>query len=107
MQMDLEVMRERAGRASQLLAAMANEKRLMVLCQLVDGERSVGQLAEFLGVRQSTVSQHLALLKKDGFVASRREAQTQFYSLAGDEARSVLEALYGLYCAPARRKRKS
>jgi CRISPR locus-related DNA-binding protein len=102
MQIDLDVMQERAGRASQLLAAMSNEKRLMILCQLVEGERSVGELAERLGVRQSTVSQHLALLRKDGFVESRREAQSQIYSLAGAEARAVLEALYGLYCEPTR-----
>jgi DNA-binding transcriptional ArsR family regulator len=105
MQLDVEKMRERAGRASQLLAAMANEKRLLILCQLVDGEHSVGELAEFLGARQSTISQHLALLKKDGFVESRRDGQTQYYSLAGHEARSVLEALYGVYCAPVRKKR--
>ncbi|MGD8340357.1 MAG: metalloregulator ArsR/SmtB family transcription factor [Gammaproteobacteria bacterium] len=98
MQMDLDVMQERAGRASQLLSAMSNEKRLMILCQLVEGERSVGELAERLGVRQSTISQHLALLKKDGFVESRRDAQSQIYSLAGVEAQAVLEALYGLYC---------
>jgi len=98
MQIDVEVMRERATRASQLLAAMANEKRLMILCQLIEGERSVGELADLLGVRQSTISQHLALLKKDGFVGSRRDGQTQYYSLAGEEAQRVLEALYGLYC---------
>ena len=98
MQMDFAVIQERAGRASQLLSAMSNEKRLMILCQLVEGERTVGELAERLGVRQSTISQHLALLKKDGFVESRRDAQSQFYSLVGTEARAVLEALYGLYC---------
>jgi CRISPR locus-related DNA-binding protein len=98
MPIDLDLMRERAGHASQLLSAMANEKRLLILCQLVDGERSVGELAEQLGVRQSTISQHLALLRKDGFVESRRDAQSQIYSLAGVEARAVLEALYGLYC---------
>jgi DNA-binding transcriptional ArsR family regulator len=98
MQMDLAVIQERAGRASQLLSAMSNEKRLMILCQLVEGERTVGELAERCGVRQSTISQHLALLKKDGFVESRRDAQSQIYSLVGTEARAVLEALYGLYC---------
>lgn len=102
MRMQLDAMREQAGRASQLLSAMSNEKRLMILCQLVEAERSVGELADRIGVRQSTISQHLALLKKDGFVESRRDAQTQFYSLAGIEARTVLEALYGLYCADSR-----
>jgi len=98
MRTQVEVMQEKAGRASQLLSAMSNEKRLMILCQLVEGERTVGELADLLGIRQSTVSQHLALLRKDGFVESRRDAQSQYYSLAGAEARAVLEALYGLYC---------
>jgi len=99
MRMELEMMQTQAGRASQLLSAMSNEKRLMILCQLVEGEHSVGELAERLRVRQSTISQHLALLKRDGFVESRRDAQSQYYSLAGTEARTILEALYGLYCA--------
>ena len=99
--MDINVMQARVGNASRLLAAMANEKRLMILCQLVGGERSVGELAELLRTRQSTVSQHLALLRRDGLVASRREGQLQLYSLAGDEARAVLGALYELYCRQA------
>jgi len=101
MQIEPEIMRKQAGRASQLLSAMANEKRLMILCQLVEGERTVGELAEGLGVRQSTVSQHLALLKRDGFVEARRDAQSQFYSLSGTEARAVIQALYNLYCGNA------
>jgi DNA-binding transcriptional ArsR family regulator len=102
MQMEIDLLHKQAGRASQLLAAMSNEKRLLILCQLVEGERSVGELADSLGIRQSTISQHLALLKKDGVVESRRDAQSQFYSLAGTEARTVLQALYGLYCADTR-----
>lgn len=102
MQLNLEAMQEKAGRASQLLAAMSNQKRLMILCLLVERERSVGELSEELGIRQSTVSQHLALLKKDGLVESRRDAQSQLYSLAGGEARAMLEALHELYCAGRR-----
>ena len=68
---------------------------------MIDGERSVGELTEFLGIRDSTVSQHLALLRKDGIVASRRDGQTIFYSIASAPAREVLEALYRQYCAPA------
>ena len=86
-------------RASELLAAMANPKRLSILCRLVDGEHSVGELTDALGARQTTVSQHLALLKRAGFVEARRDAQTQYYSLAGQEVRSVLEALYSMYCS--------
>lgn len=98
--MDMAEMQKSAKQASSLLAAMANEKRLMILCELVDGERSVTALAEALDTRQSTVSQHLALLRREGFVESRREGQTQYYSLAAEEARALLETLYSLYCSP-------
>ncbi|HMB72915.1 MAG TPA: metalloregulator ArsR/SmtB family transcription factor [Gammaproteobacteria bacterium] len=93
-------MAEQAGKASALMGAMSNEKRLMILCQLVKGERSVNELAELLRAPQSTISQHLALLRREGFVQARREAQTQFYSLAGEEARAILETLQALYCDP-------
>ncbi len=104
MKVSVESMQEQAGKAQRLLTAMANEKRLLILCQLIDGERSVSDIAELLGARQSTISQHLALLRRDGFVQARRDGQTQFYSLKGDDARSVIETLYTLYCVPASRK---
>lgn len=91
-------MKAQASKASTLLNAMSNDKRLMILCQLIDGERTVNDLAERLDARQSTISQHLTLLRKDGFVQPRRDGQAQYYSLAGDEARSILETLYSLYC---------
>ena len=90
-----------ADRASELLKSLANRHRLLILCQLVDGERSVGELAAFLGARDSTVSQHLALLRKDGLVQARREAQTIRYSLAPGPAQRILETLFAIYCAPA------
>jgi DNA-binding transcriptional ArsR family regulator len=105
MRVSAEAMKEQAGKAHRLLAAMANEKRLMILCQLIDGERSVNDIAELLDARQSTISQHLALLRKDGFVKARREGQTQFYSLQGDDARSVIETLHTLYCVAKPRKK--
>jgi len=89
-----------ADQASGLLKALSNRHRLLIICQLIDGERSVGDLAEFLCLRDSTVSQHLALLRKDGLVSARREAQTIHYSIASDPAREVLKALYQVYCAP-------
>jgi DNA-binding transcriptional ArsR family regulator len=98
MQMDINAMQQQAGRASSLLGAMANSKRLLILCLLVGGERSVGELSELLAIRQSTISQHLALLKKHGFVAARREGQSQYYSLAGDEVQRILGTLHELYC---------
>ena len=93
-------MRANARQASELMRALANENRLMILCQLVPGERSVGDLAEALDLRQATVSQQLALLRKDGLVAPRRDGQTVYYALAGDAARRVLDVLYELFCAP-------
>ena len=97
---DIDAMQVQAGRASTLLSAMCNEKRLMILCQLVQGERSVNELTEALETPQSTISQHLALLRREGFVRPRRDGQTQFYSLAGDDARAILETLQSLYCDP-------
>ena len=97
---DIDAMQEQAHRASSLLSAMCNEKRLILLCQLVETERSVNELAELLSAAQSTVSQHLSLLRREGLVKARRHGQTQFYSLAGDEARAILETLQSLYCDP-------
>jgi DNA-binding transcriptional ArsR family regulator len=88
-----------ADQASDLLKALSNRHRLLIICQLIDGERSVGDLADFLDLRDSTVSQHLALLRKDGLVSARRDAQTIYYSIASDPAREVLKALYRVYCA--------
>ena len=88
-----------AEQASELLKSMANRHRLLIVCQLIEGERSVGGLTEFLGIRNSTVSQHLALLRKDGIVEARRDGQTIWYSISSAPARAVLEALYGAYCA--------
>ena len=88
---DIEAMQAQASKASTLLSAMCNEKRLVLLCRLVDGEHSVTDLAELLTTPQSTISQHLALLRREGLVQARREGQTQFYSLAGDEGRAMLD----------------
>lgn len=91
-----------AAEAEELLKAMANRHRLMILCQLIDGERSVGQLTEFLGLRDANVSQHLALLRKDGLVSTRREGQTIWYAIASEPARRLVETLYQSFCAPQR-----
>ncbi|MDA9431603.1 ArsR family transcriptional regulator [Bradyrhizobium sp. CCBAU 51627] len=106
MKMNAEVMERAADQASELLKALANRHRLLIICQLIDGERSVGELAEFLDLRDSTVSQHLALLRKDGLVSARREAQTIFYSIASEPAREVLKTLYQAFCAPKSAKAK-
>ncbi len=91
-------MRVHAGDASRLLKALANEKRLMLLCLLVQGERSVGDLNAELDLSQSALSQHLAVLRADGLVDTRREAQTIYYSLAQGPAQRIIATLHGIYC---------
>ena len=100
MKINLEQMRESAGAAEEVLKALANRHRLMILCQLAERERSVGELAGFLALRDSTVSQHLALLRKDGLVSTRREGQTIWYAIASEPARRLIETLYAIYCGP-------
>jgi DNA-binding transcriptional ArsR family regulator len=100
MKIQAEQMRQSAGAAEAMLKALANRNRLMLLCQLIEGERSVGELAEFLELRDSTVSQHLALLRKDGSVSTRREGQTIWYALASEPVRKLVETLYQIYCGP-------
>ncbi|WP_250954640.1 metalloregulator ArsR/SmtB family transcription factor [Rhizobium sp. CG5] len=99
MKLDPETMQGAADDASELLKALANRHRLLILCQLIDGERSVGQLAEFLGIRDSTVSQHLALLRRDRIIAGRRDGQTIWYRIESEPARNVISALYASFCA--------
>ena len=99
--MQVEEMSRAADRATALLKAIASRNRLLLLCQLTGGEKSVGELAALLGLRDAAVSQQLALLRKDGLVAPRREGQTIFYRLASPEAARLLEALYAIFCADA------
>jgi DNA-binding transcriptional ArsR family regulator len=107
MKIDSEVMERAADEASELLKALANRHRLLIVCQLIDGEHSVGELAEFLSLRDSTVSQHLALLRKDGLVSARRDAQTIFYSIASEPARDILKTLYQAFCVPKSRSTRT
>jgi len=95
----LEQMQDAAVRASALMKTLGHQGRLMVLCQLATGEKSVGELSELLDIQQSPLSQHLSRMRSEGLVATRREAQTIYYSLKSDEAGKLIECLYGLYCA--------
>ncbi|NLC61682.1 MAG: helix-turn-helix transcriptional regulator [Gammaproteobacteria bacterium] len=97
---DLAAMQEHAGEAAQLLKALANERRLQVLCLLAGGERSVGEINQMLDLSQSALSQHLAVLRDEGLVRTRREAQMIYYSLEAGPAAKVMETLYGIYCGP-------
>ena len=96
--MDPEAMRAHAGDAARLLRALANDKRLMLLCLLFGGERSVGELNARVDLSQSALSQHLAVLRNDGLVNTRREGQTILYALADGPAQRVIETLHGIYC---------
>lgn len=91
-------MARHAEEAAGLLKALAHPARLLVLCQLVEGETSVGKLQPITGLSMSALSQHLAMLREMDLVNTRREAQTIFYSLAEGPAAVVLDALYAAYC---------
>ena len=95
---NIEQIHANAKRASTLLKAMSNQHRLLILCQLVPGEKCVGELEKIVGLSQSALSQHLARLRRDELVSTRREAQTMYYSLSGEEASAVIETIYSLYC---------
>lgn len=94
----IEQMRTQSVAAEEMLKALANRHRLMILCQLTGGEQSVGELAGFLGIRDSTVSQHLALLRKDGLVSTRRDGQVIWYALASEPVKRLVGTLYDIYC---------
>lgn len=93
-----DMMRENAGDAARFLRALANDSRLMVLCSLVEGERSVGQLQERVPLSQSALSQHLAVLRREGLVTTRRESQNIYYTLSDPRARRLIPVLYEVFC---------
>ncbi|CAN0656789.1 winged helix-turn-helix transcriptional regulator [Nitratireductor aquimarinus] len=96
---DIAAFESKARQASDLLKAMANQNRLMILCHLLDGEASVNALAEAVGMSQSALSQQLGKLRALGLVETRRDGQQIYYSLAAQEVEQVLQTLYGIYCA--------
>lgn len=99
MNVNLAELAPRAAEAESFLKALANRHRLMVLCELHKGERSVTSLQEAVGLSQSSLSQHLARLREDELVKTRRESQTIFYSLSNDNVSRVIGLLYELFCA--------
>ena len=90
-----------ASHAVELLKAMANEWRLMILCQLSEGEKTVSELQAILGLSQSALSQHLAVLRREKIVRARKHAQSVSYSLSGDEATKVMQTLHEVFCEAA------
>jgi DNA-binding transcriptional ArsR family regulator len=105
--MDVAELQENATKASGLLKTMANEWRLLILCHLAQGEKSVGELEQLVDLNQSALSQHLAVLRRERLVTTRRSAQSIYYSLASHEAASVMGTLYELYCNPGAQKRSA
>jgi ArsR family transcriptional regulator, virulence genes transcriptional regulator len=102
--MNIQDLKASSAEAEELLKALANSNRLMILCELKDGERSVTALEEVVPLSQSALSQHLAKLREGGFVTTRRDAQTIYYSLADPRAARLIEVLHELFCAPAKAK---
>lgn len=100
--MNIQDLKASSAEAEELLKALANSHRLMILCELLNGERSVTALEDVVPLSQSALSQHLAKLREGGFVATRREAQTIYYSLADARAARLIEVLHELFCAPAK-----
>ena len=99
--MDISELAPRADEAVELLAAMANTKRLLILCHLLQGELTVGELADRVELGQSPLSQHLSKLRALKLVAARREGQSVRYQLASDRVAKLLTTLHAIYCAPA------
>ena len=95
---DIDTMRTAAGQACTLLKALANPDRLMILCQLVDGEKRVGELEALLGIVQPTLSQQLTVLREQQLVRTRREGKHIFYALASPQALAVIQTLYDQFC---------
>lgn len=96
----IDVLEEKAAEVAGVLRMLANEKRLLILCHLAkEGEISVTPLAGMVGLSQSALSQHLARLREDGLVATRREAQVLYYRVVDGRVGRLLEALYAIYCS--------
>jgi DNA-binding transcriptional ArsR family regulator len=99
--LDPAMMEARAAEAEAFLRSLASRHRLMILCRLVEGEASVGELVRALGLSQSNLSRHLAMLREEGLVATRREGVVIHYRIASQRVRPILAELYRLFCAPA------
>jgi DNA-binding transcriptional ArsR family regulator len=101
-EIDLDTLMTNARQASELLKALSHEARLMILCLLVDGEKSVSDIEQSLRLRQPAVSQQLARLRADALVEARRDGKSIYYSLARSEVRGIIEALHRAFCEPRR-----
>lgn len=103
---DFETMMEQARKASDLLKALSHESRLLILCLLAEGEKSVSELEEIMSMPQAAVSQQLARLRFDKMVQTRREGRMIYYSIASDEVAALVDILYDFFCRPVRGDRR-
>lgn len=99
--LDMQAMQTAAAKASRLLKALANPDRLLLLCQLTQGEHGVSEMEALVGVLQPTLSQQLGVLRQEGLVTTRREGKQIFYSIASPDALAVMQVLYQRFCAPS------
>ena len=104
--MKVAELKDSAVDAAKFLKSMSNESRLLILCNLSEGEKSVGELEALVDLSQSALSQHLAILRRDGIVSSRRDSRSIFYSLANEPAREIMTTLYAYFCGKGAKKRK-
>jgi len=96
--LDMRKVRKAAGKATAMLRVLANEDRLLLLCQLAEGEKNVGELEQLLDIRQPTLSQQLGILRKEGLVETRRDGKNIYYAIADRKELTLLKTLYELYC---------
>jgi len=99
MQFDIAAMRDNADKACRMMKTLANRDRLMLLCQLSQGEKRVGELEEVTNIQQPTLSQQLAVLREEGVVSTRRDGKHIYYTISSPIAMSVMELLYESYCS--------
>jgi DNA-binding transcriptional ArsR family regulator len=104
---DLDAMRKTAADTSALLKTLANPDRLLLLCQISQGECCVGELEEALDIHQPTLSQQLGILREEGLVSTRRDGKRIYYSIASDKAMAVMQVLYEQFCKPAARRKST
>ncbi len=103
---DIEILMEHARKAGDLMKALSHESRLLILCILVEGEKSVSELEDMMNMPQAAVSQQLARLRFDRLVATRREGRMVYYSIANEEVTQLVELLYEFFCRPVREKNR-
>lgn len=98
--LDSTTLEARAGEVASALAALANEKRLLILCRLAEGETGVSALATSVGLSQSALSQHLAKMRAEGLLGTRRQGQAVFYRITDERVLALMQSLQSIYCVP-------